>query len=341
TPFFSLNSVNGELTLGGPLDFEVARSYMLVVIAEDLGVPKLESRTTVIIEVTDISDMPPRFLQSSYLKEIEENTPIPVFRRVLYHLVGADSVKFAIDPTSGTLYINKTLDYEKQINFTFDVVATETDTSEKFSANASVTLTLININDNKPMFAKSSYNYTMDEEITPGTHIADITATDADLGTFGALTYELRGGQAAYFSVNADNGTISAAQILDYDTLPQYQFSLMAKDGGGFYQEIAIATVTVTLQDVNDNDPEFTGMPYTSDIAENLPAGTIVFQVTATDKDSGENGRVSAYDHGVPSRHRDVQLTVNVLDENDNTPQITDGLTITTNISEVTHDTSR
>ncbi|XP_048590535.1 protocadherin Fat 4 isoform X2 [Nematostella vectensis] len=495
TPFFSLNSVNGELTLGGPLDFEVARSYMLVVIAEDLGVPKLESRTTVIIEVTDISDMPPRFLQSSYLKEIEENTPIgstvvtveardgdvginnpilyeiisgnsdgvftidsntgvitvngsidaektdvfritvkasevpdpnsnttvtvvvtvvdvndnrpaflqsvyifdvredvalpgrvvsdqlqvtdgdknPVFRRVLYHLVGADSDKFAIDPTSGTLYINKTLDYEKQINFTFDVVATETDTSEKFSANASVTLTLINVNDNKPMFAKSSYNYTMDEEITPGTHIADITATDADLGTFGALTYELRGGQAAYFSVNADNGTISAAQILDYDTLPQYLFSLVAKDGGGFYQEIAIATVTVTLQDVNDNDPEFTGMPYTSDIAENLPAGTSVFQVTATDKDSGENGRlsfnisagddgghfsingsglvttareldretiatytlaVSAYDHGVSSRHKDVQLTVNVLDENDNTPQITDGLTITTNISE-------
>ncbi|EDO30364.1 predicted protein [Nematostella vectensis] len=518
TPFFSLNSVNGELTLGGPLDFEVARSYMLVVIAEDLGVPKLESRTTVIIEVTDISDMPPRFLQSFYLKEIEENTPIgstvvtveardgdvginnpilyeiisgnsdgvftidsntgvitvngsidaektdvfritvkasevpdpnsnttvtvvvtvvdvndnrpaflqsvyifdvredvalpgrvvsdqlqvtdgdknPVFRRVLYHLVGADSDKFAIDPTSGTLYINKTLDYEKQINFTFDwergcgsgggsgwdwtgrgeekkVVATETDTSEKFSANASVTLTLINVNDNKPMFAKSSYNYTMDEEITPGTHIADITATDADLGTFGALTYELRGGQAAYFSVNADNGTISAAQILDYDTLRQYQFSLVVKDGGGFYQEIAIATVTVTLQDVNDNDPEFTGMPYTSDIAENLPAGTIVFQVTATDKDSGENGRlsfnisagddgghfsingsglvttareldretiatytltVSAYDHGVSSRHKHVQLTVNVLDENDNTPQITDGLTITTNISE-------
>lgn len=60
------------------------------------------------------------------------------------------------------------------INF-LQIVVTETGTAEKFSDNATVLLTLINVNDNEPKFQQSSYNYTFAEEIPAGSFIAKIT----------------------------------------------------------------------------------------------------------------------------------------------------------------------
>jgi hypothetical protein len=51
---------------------------------QDGGTPKLQSTTIVVIDVTDISDMPPKFEQSIYIKEIDENTPV-VRKLLIFH----------------------------------------------------------------------------------------------------------------------------------------------------------------------------------------------------------------------------------------------------------------
>ncbi|KAK3724593.1 hypothetical protein QZH41_006357 [Actinostola sp. cb2023] len=198
-------------------------------------------------------------------------------------------------------------------------------------------------------------------------------ATDGDLGTFGTITYELKGDDALYFQVGSATGNITVTKTLDYENKNVYQFLLHAKDGGGIDYKEAIATINVGLQDINDNDPVFTKSSYSRTISENQPSGTFVVDMTATDKDSGEYGRVSyriisgnvgdaftingtgfvstakpldredkptynleikAYDHGSPTRNTTTELVVNVKDENDNAPYIIAGNYIVTNISE-------
>jgi len=75
TDSFTINNHDGKITVNGPLDFEKEQRYTLFVTAKDAGSPSLESETTVIVDVTDVSDNPPKFLRSIYLEEIPENKP--------------------------------------------------------------------------------------------------------------------------------------------------------------------------------------------------------------------------------------------------------------------------
>lgn len=70
-----------------------------------------------------------------------------------------------------------------------------------------------------------------------------------------------------------------------------YVLQVVATDQGTTPgQNAATATVTVALIDVNDNDPIITGT-YDVTKAEDTAVGTVLFQITATDADIGDNGR--------------------------------------------------
>ena len=56
-------------------DTEPLTCFRLLVV-QDAGSPPLESLTTVIVDIIDVSDNAPRFLKSTYLEEVDENTPI-------------------------------------------------------------------------------------------------------------------------------------------------------------------------------------------------------------------------------------------------------------------------
>lgn len=63
---------------------------------------------------------------------------------------------------------------------------------------------------------------------------------------------------------------------------------MIAQDKGAPPQ-MATASVVITVQDVNDNDPVFNPKLYESVVTEDSPPGTPVTSVTATDAD--ENPR--------------------------------------------------
>ncbi|XP_066304146.1 cadherin-related family member 1-like [Branchiostoma lanceolatum] len=87
-------------------------------------------------------------------------------------------------------------------------------------------------------------------------------------------------------------GDITVAKILDRETNPIITFALTVRDGIGGH-EITYNDIHVNIVDYNDNSPQFQNTPYETSISETADIGTSIFQVAATDIDSGANGAIN------------------------------------------------
>ena len=65
------------------------------------------------------------------------------------------------------------------------MVATETNTKERLSSTATVTVNVEDLNDNHPSFDKDSYTAIVTENADVGTQVIQITAKDRDSGVYG------------------------------------------------------------------------------------------------------------------------------------------------------------
>ena len=81
---------------------------------------------------------------------------------------------------------------------------------------------------------------------------------------------------------------------MDYEKIPIYNIIVEAKDQG-FVSKSSTSSVKVILQDVDDNPPIFEEENYVAFLKENSPAGTVVTQMIATDKDSEKNSIIEYY----------------------------------------------
>ena len=80
-------------------------------------------------------------------------------------------------------------------------------------------------------------------------------------------------------------GELKTLQPLDREEKDEYRFKMRAVDGGGRYCE---ADVHITVEDINDNPPQFSSDPYTITVFENTETGTYVAKLQANDVDTGE-----------------------------------------------------
>ncbi|XP_064208725.1 protocadherin-16 isoform X3 [Anguilla rostrata] len=295
------------------LDREERDSYELRVMATDAGTPPLRAESSFTIQVTDVNDNPPLFDQQEYKHAIPEvvypgSFVLQVTARdkdqgpngdvrysILRDAAGARSDWFAIDPETGIITTAAQLDYETDPRPSVTVVATDGG-RPPLSSTAVVKVVLQDVNDNQPVFGSDSYNVSIKEDTSPGTCFLEVTATDADRGSFGAVSYSLgsgggNGGSPAQFTIAKETGQICTAAALDRDQGPaSYEFSVTAVDGGGLS---STARVTVQLQDINDNRPTFYPLHYAVSLSSQSAPGTSVARVTAFDPDAGENGRVT------------------------------------------------
>lgn len=88
--------------------------------------------------------------------------------------------------------------------------------------------------------------------------------------------------QASSFS---PSGELKTSQPLDREEQDEHRFKVRAVDGGGRYCE---ADIHITVEDVNDNPPQFSSDPYTITVFENTETGTYVAKLLANDIDTGE-----------------------------------------------------
>lgn len=274
---------------------------------------------------------------------------------VRYQIVSGNTKDaFTINPQTGVVSTNTSLDYETIATYTLKISATDT----KFTAFTNVIIDVININDNSPKFTQKTYTDSVQENSALLTSVAQVSATDKD--SFGGLVYSLNTSDvdSDKFNIDPSSGLISTAQSLDREVKDTYVIHVIVKDQG-VPQLSDVATVTIKVTDVNDNPPQFDQSSFSVDVLENITAGTSVFQAQATDRDMGTNGKISyslsqqgsaftietssgivrtntkldrettpgytleytATDHGNPSLSKSVSLRVTLLDVNDNSPQ--------------------
>jgi len=157
-------------------------------------------------------------------------------------------------------------------------------------SNASLMVTIADVNDNSPVFSSSSGMVTI-REVTPVfSEIFLASATDADSTSNSLLTYSFRSPSSQDFDINPASGAVSIARALDYESVSRYVFEIIASDDGVPSRNSSFF-LNVSITDDNDNAPVVTGLGPVN-LTENVSPGTVIGTISATDADSGTNADI-------------------------------------------------
>ncbi|XP_049685681.1 protocadherin gamma-B5-like isoform X4 [Accipiter gentilis] len=263
------------------------------------------------VAIQDINDHAPHFLQDSFQLEINELTS-PGARFYLGTAedadVGSNSLQgyeleangyFAVEVKESQdgskfaeLVLRRALDRESQQSLRLVLTALDGGEPPR-SGTAQLCINVTDANDNPPVFAQDRYRASLREDAPPGSMVLNVSASDADAGTNARITYgfgKMSAKVLQKFVVDAESGTITLQEALDFEDTRAFSLAVEARDGGGL---VAHCKVEVEVLDVNDNAPEVTLTSVSSPVPEDAPAGTVVALVKVRDRDSGENGQVS------------------------------------------------
>ena len=310
---FRINDTSGEIFLQGSLDRENIEIYLLVVIVSDYGIMELSSNTTVNITVIDVNEFPPVFTELLYSTEIYENHSIGDLvltvsttdadsgenSLITYKIISENDQHFHIDSYSGEIRVSHQLDYENIMNYELEVFATDNGPIEtRLNSTVNVTINILDVNDNTPVFLNASYTAFVLENATAGTEIITLFATDVDSGVNMEVQYSLYfalndSESVNNFGIDADNGTVYLLNTatLDHETITSYKVIVTVIDNG-VPSLASNVTLNIIVVDVNDNAPVFQSSLFVGNISENLPTNTSVLFVHANDIDGGQNSEV-------------------------------------------------
>uniref|UniRef100_A0A182YNW8 Cadherin domain-containing protein n=1 Tax=Anopheles stephensi TaxID=30069 RepID=A0A182YNW8_ANOST len=206
---------------------------------------------------------------------------------------GDDDSVFRLDPDNGELKIIGYLDRERQDEYLLNITVYDLGKPQK-SISKILPITILDENDNVPRFEKSLASFRVTENAINGTIIFRVNATDADLGQNAKITYSLVT-DTKDFRVDPETGVLTVVAPLDRERQEVYELKIRATDGGGDQNTPALysdALVRVTVDDINDNAPEFSVQDLTVRIREDVPRGTLVTVVSAVDLDSGTSSEI-------------------------------------------------
>ncbi|XP_063064674.1 protocadherin Fat 4 [Engraulis encrasicolus] len=294
---FALDENSGDITLAKVIILEdnTVKRFSLYVTARDGGEMSRASSAPVAIQAPGNSD--PQFLATTYHGTVEEeqNPPINIVKVAFYSVgsvvpvtlqVNTHQDLFSID-NNGELFTKAKLDYEDQANYTVSISlsdGTKSDTAE-------VKVQVLDVNDNSPVFVGNPFTFTLSEDVKLGTNVTVLTATDADSGFNGEVRYSIQGGGGS-FGVDPETGRITVDKALDREEADEITFKVVAADQGRPSRS-ATADVTVTVTDVNDNNPVFAVAQHFVTVSEIDEPGLVLVKLNATDADDGVNAAVT------------------------------------------------
>lgn len=314
--YFQINNGTGIVQIKKVIDYEETRELAFTVYAYDSGVPQLNASALVQVKVVNLNDNDPVFPRTSYNVSIDENSPNDTvllqvvavdrdadeFGEVFYNLTGEHSENFRIDPRTGVITIANSnfLDHEAITECVLQVVAYDnTPVNIRRSMSVPIYIKINDLNDNMPRFTDQAYevNVMEDVRLNPPVPLIQLNATDLDSGIHGNIHYSIvSGNDNDIFLLGMDTGILYAHKSL-MGLTKVFNLIVEARDGAGNGNLFDRATLKVHVQNVNDHKPEFV-MPYlpnaTVEVMENdAEKDFLVLTVKATDKDNGENGRVT------------------------------------------------
>ena len=307
---FTVNALTGELFTNATFDREASDTHIITVVATDNGIAEeRSSMVEVMFIILDINDENPVFNESFYEASWHEEVTsvgtnllnVSTYDRdignnsdVSYALVASDDADhFEIDSDNGIIYLSENLDREIQDIFIFTVVATDGGIPP-LTGVVNVTVIVLDINDNFPIFNASNYTSVLLEDTSVGTEFLAVGTTDIDIDENAEVTYFIVDDFNGTFTINNETGVISLTESLDYEDTQYYELNITAVDRGGV-PLLTPVMVYITVVDLNDNPPVLNASTYYAAIPENAILGTPVFEIPATDEDSTSNGQLRYY----------------------------------------------
>ncbi|XP_039976465.1 protocadherin beta-15-like [Xiphias gladius] len=189
------------------------------------------------------------------------------------------------------LVLDKELDREKEHDLNFMLIAVDGGNPQR-SGTANIHVTVLDANDNAPVFDQAVYKASLPENAALDTVVVAVSARDADEGINGEVTYEfsrISDRAKKVFSLNSKTGEIKVIGPLDFESNSKYEMRIDAKDGYGLSSD---SKVMIDITDVNDNAPVIHMKSLTNPTPENVSPGTEVGIINVQDRDSENNRQV-------------------------------------------------
>uniref|UniRef100_A0A3P8Z092 Cadherin domain-containing protein n=1 Tax=Esox lucius TaxID=8010 RepID=A0A3P8Z092_ESOLU len=266
---FNIDKRSGVLSVAKRLDRERQEKYSFTVLARDNGSTSLQSNITVKLIVQDLNDNSPAFTHPEYNFYVPENLPLSGTVGLitvtdsdagdnavitLSILNGKDN--FVIDPQTGVIKPNITFDREQQSSYTFMVKATDGGQPPSTSY-AKVTINVVDVNDNRPVFVIPSSNYSYDlvqSTTSPGAVVTRVFAIDNDTGMNAELQYSIIGGsQRGLFAIDKTTGNITLQEKIVSSDQGLHRLVVKVKDLGQPESLHAIALIHLFVNETVSN----------------------------------------------------------------------------------------
>uniref|UniRef100_A0A3Q2CYG3 Cadherin domain-containing protein n=1 Tax=Cyprinodon variegatus TaxID=28743 RepID=A0A3Q2CYG3_CYPVA len=307
---------DGDVILDGQVDYEQNKMFNLDVEAIDQG--GLSDSSKIIIAVNDENDNSPTINTLSTSESVPENSALNTVIALMsvndpdsenngkVNCFVNENIPFNIKFTSNNFYslvTNNELDRERTSEYNITVTCSD-EGVPSLSSSLTLNLLISDVNDNTPVFERSSYEAYIIENNKPGLSIFTVKATDTDWKQNARVSYILEESSingipvSSFVSVSADSGVIHAVRSFDFEQIKDFEFRVKAQDGGSPPLSSNV-TIKIQIQDQNDNPPQVLYPVQTSGsvVAEMVPrsadVGYLVTKVVAVDVDSGQNAWLS------------------------------------------------
>ncbi|XP_066507640.1 protocadherin gamma-A12-like [Hoplias malabaricus] len=306
--FLDIDYSSGKMTVAEVVDREeLCASRTSCVLKYSLVLEKPLELHAVTVQIEDVNDNAPQFSTDVIKLEIRESAvkgtvfllgeahDADVGQNTVqgYSLEknGHFSLRIGTNADGGKyseLVLDKELDREQEKYMNLLLTATDGGRPQR-SGSVEINITVLDANDNVPVFSQSTYRVSLPENSAVGTSVVTVSARDADEGVNGEVTYEfsrLSDKAARIFSLDKVSGEIKLIGNIDYETESLYELRIQAKDGLGLASN---AKVVVEVIDVNDNEPVIVIQSISNPVPENTDSATEVGIINVQDKDAGGN----------------------------------------------------
>uniref|UniRef100_A0A3Q3E7B5 Protocadherin gamma-A12-like n=1 Tax=Labrus bergylta TaxID=56723 RepID=A0A3Q3E7B5_9LABR len=257
------------------------------------------------IHVQDVNDNSPKFRENLIEMEIRESADkgnrfsieeahdADIGQNAVqrYNLQKNDHFILSVDNNKVELVLDNTLDREKQKEINLLLTALDGGSPQR-SGTVVIHVTVLDANDNAPVFSQAVYKASLPENSPLDTILIKVSATDADEGVNGDVTYHfghVSDDEVNVFFIDPKSGEIKVTGVIDFEESSSFEMRVQAKDGLGL---TSYAKVIIDVSDVNDNAPVIYLKSLTNPIPENVSPGTEVGIINVQDRDSETNRQV-------------------------------------------------
>ncbi|XP_059202440.1 protocadherin gamma-A11-like [Centropristis striata] len=313
--YCDINLSTGDLVTSERIDREsLCGKKPSCVVKVDLVLENPLELHRVSLHIQDVNDNSPKFRESLIEMEIwesaekgnrfsiEEAHDADIGQNAVqrYSLQKNDNFILSVDSNKVELVLENKLDREKQKEINLLLTALDGGSPQR-SGTVVIHVTVLDANDNAPVFSQAVYKASLPENSPPDTIVITVSATDADEGVNGDVTFyfgHFSDDDVNVFTIDPKTGQIRVNNVIDFEESSSYEMRVQAKDGLGL---TSYAKVIIDVTDINDNAPVINLNSLTNPIAENVSPGTEVGIINVQDRDSETNGQVRcSIQQGVP-----------------------------------------